>query len=365
MKKLLFAAHDLGVGGIETALVSLINYLAELKYEENYKYEITLVLEKKQGVFLKNLNNRIEIIQFTPSTDKIVFIRKIKNLYKQFVFKSKYKNKFDFSASYATYSLPASFVSRVSSKNSALWCHMDYLEQYHQDKEKVKRFFKEKKYKKFKHIIFVSQQGKNTFKEVFPATKNVCAINNMIDYKKIIEKSNHSIEEKINNNTTIFLNVGRHDEEQKKLSRIIEASNKLKNENLKFTVLLVGEGKDTPRYKMLVKKYKLEDKIIFLGKKDNPYPYFKIADCILLSSEYEGSPVVYTEALTLNKPIITTNVSGSNNIKDKYGFVVDKNAEQLYKKMKEFILKGYKIEKRFNPEKYNNEIKEKLEKIIE
>lgn len=365
MKKILFAAHDLGLGGIETALVALVNYLSELKEEENYKYEITLVLEKKQGIFLKSLNNRIKIIEFTPCTDKIVFVRKMKNLFKQLLFKKKYKNKFDFSAAYATYSLPASFIARVASRNSALWCHMDYLEQYHQNKEKVREFFEEKKYKEFRHIIFVSEQGKHTFKEVFPEAQNVYAINNIIDYKRIKEKSNELLEEKIDKDTIIFLNVGRQEEEQKKLSRIIEASNKLRDEKLKFKVLLVGDGRDSETYKMLVKKYKLEDNIIFLGRKENPYPYFKIADCVLLSSEYEGSPVVYTEALILNKPIITTNVSGSDNIKGKYGFVINKNTEQLYKKMKEFILSSYKIEEKFNPEKYNNDIKEKLEKIIE
>ncbi len=364
MKKILFASYDLGLGGIETALVALINYLSELKQENKYKYEITLVLEKKQGIFLKNLNKRIKIIEFTPSTNKIVFFRKLKNLCKKIMFIIKYKNKFEFSAAYATYSLPASFVARTASKNSALWCHMDYVEQYKNDIEKVKEFFKEKNYKEFRNIIFVSEQGKKTFEKVFPEMKNVYAINNIIDYKNIIKKSQESVKEEINKNNTIFLNVGRHDEEQKKLSRIIEACNKLKKEGLKFKIIFVGDGKNNEEYKKMIKNYKLEKHIIFLGKKENPYPYFKVADCILLSSDYEGYPVVFTEAMVLNKPIITTNVSGSDNIKGKYGFVIEKNTEQLYEKMKEFILNGYEIKKQFNPEEYNKEIKEKLEKII-
>lgn len=364
MKKILFAAHDLGLGGIETALVALINYLADVKQENGYKYEITLVLEKKQGIFLKNLNSRIKIIEYTPNTNKIKCVRKLVNMCKRIRFASKYKNKFDFSAAYATYSLPASFVARTASKNSALWCHMDYVEQYHFDIEKVKEFFKEKKYKEFRNIIFVSEQGKKTFKKVFPEMKNVYAINNIIDYKNIIKKSQESVKEEINKNNTIFLNVGRHDEEQKKLSRIIEACNKLKKEGLKFKIIFVGDGKNNEEYKKMVKNYKLEKHIIFLGKKENPYPYFKVADCILLSSDYEGYPVVFTEAMVLNKPIITTNVSGSDNIKGKYGFVIEKNTEQLYEKMKEFILNGYEIKKQFNPEEYNKEIKEKLEEII-
>lgn len=364
MKKILFAAHDLGLGGIETALVALINYLADIKQENGYKYEITLVLEKKQGIFLKNLNSRIKIIEYTPNTNKIKGVRKLANMCKRIRFASKYKNKFDFSAAYATYSLPASFVARTASKNSALWCHMDYVEQYQNDIEKVKEFFKEKKYKEFRNIIFVSEQGKKTFEKVFPEMKNVYAINNIIDYKNIIKKSQESVKEEINKNNTIFLNVGRHDEEQKKLSRIIEACNKLKKEGLKFKIIFVGDGKNNEEYKKMIKNYKLEKHIIFLGKKENPYPYFKVADCILLSSDYEGYPVVFTEAMVLNKPIITTNVSGSDNIKGKYGFVIEKNTEQLYEKMKEFILNGYEIKKQFNPEEYNKEIKEKLEEII-
>lgn len=41
---------------------------------------------------------------------------KSENLVKRFKFMIKYKNKFDFSASFATYSIVASFISRVASK---------------------------------------------------------------------------------------------------------------------------------------------------------------------------------------------------------------------------------------------------------
>ena len=48
MKNILFAASNMDVGGIETALLTLLNYLVNTN-----KYDITLVLEKKQGIFLK------------------------------------------------------------------------------------------------------------------------------------------------------------------------------------------------------------------------------------------------------------------------------------------------------------------------
>ena len=65
------------VGGIETALVTLLNYLAKQK-----KYEITLVLENKLGIFLDYIDSNIKIIEYTPNNNKIIPIRKIINLFK-------------------------------------------------------------------------------------------------------------------------------------------------------------------------------------------------------------------------------------------------------------------------------------------
>ena len=118
MRNILFSAVTLDVGGIENALVTLVNYLAQLKDEEqNFMYNITLVLEKKQGVFLDTINKRIKIIEYEPSNNKLILIRKAINFLKQKQFIRQYKNKFDFSCCYATYSLPASFVARTASKN--------------------------------------------------------------------------------------------------------------------------------------------------------------------------------------------------------------------------------------------------------
>ena len=121
--------------------------------------------------------------------------------------------------------------------------------------------------------------------------------NNLIDGKKIIEMSNETIDLPKDQEKFTFINVGRHDEKQKRLIRIIMVAKGLKKENYQFKILFVGDGPDSQLYRDLVKKEKLEDVIIFLGKKQNPYPYIKQADCVLLSSDYEGYPVVFLESL--------------------------------------------------------------------
>ena len=369
MKKLLFGAYSLDIGGIEKALVILVNKLQEKGYD------ITLVLEKKQGIFLNEIDPKIKIIEYAPSNSKNKIQRKIINLIKRIKFTLKYKNKYDFSASFATYSLPSSFVARTASKNCYLWGHADYLTLFDGNAEEMKEFFIERNYDKFKKIIFVSKEGKDSFIKVFPEMKEKTMVcNNLIDADKILELSREKIPEeylsKINKlentqkETTIFINVGRHQEKQKKLSRLIEAATMLKKDNMNFKIIFIGDGPETEEYKKQVKNNQLENNIIFLGKKQNPYPYFKIADCVVLTSDYEGYPVVFLESFILEKPIITTKVSDYREVENKYGFVTEKDTKDIYEKMKNFILNGFEIKEKFDYKKYNEEILKKIEDLF-
>lgn len=357
--RLFFAANSLDVGGIEKALVTLVNKLDEMGYN------VTVALEKKQGIFLEELNENIDIIEYRPSSNGNIFIRKIINLFKRIIFIVKYKNKYDFSASFATYSIPASFMSRVASENCCLWGHADYLTLFDNNVPKFKKFFEDIKYDEFKHFVFVSKEGRASFVKIFPQKeKETITLNNLINYRKIEELSNDKIEIKKNKDVITFLNVGRHDEKQKKLTRIIEASKLLDKDNISFRVLFVGDGPDNKNYKDIVKKEGLESKIIFLGAKSNPYPYFKIADCVVLSSEYEGYPVVFLESFVMNKPIITTKVSDYEEVDGIFGYAVEKNSQDIYEKMKDFIENGYIIKEKFDAEKYNEHILESLKSIF-
>ena len=359
MKKILFSAYSLDIGGIEIALITLLNKLQELDYD------ITLVLEKKQGMFLDKLDSKIKVIEYTPSNNNNIFIRKIRNMCKRIYFTLKHKNKYDFSASFATYSLAGSFVARTASKNSALWVHTNYLAYFNNEVNKVENFFNGLNYNMFKKIIFVSRNAKNDFLGIFPEVKDKAEVcNNLIDYKKIQKMASEKIEIEKDNNSTTFLNVGRHEELAKKITRLIDASKMLKKDGFKFKVLLVGDGDDTQLYQSLVEKENLQDNIIFLGRKQNPYPYFNISDCVILTSDYEGYPVVFLESMVLNKPIITTKVSDYEDIEGKNGYTAEKTVEDIYEKMKIFIEKGFEIKEKFDAERFNQDIINKLEKIF-
>lgn len=356
MKKILFSAYSLGVGGIETALITLLKNIYK-------KYDITLVLEKKDGIFLKEVPSNIKIITYTPSKNKIKILRKAINYAKQQIFKMKYKNRFDFSVCFATYSYPCSFVARTASENSGLWVHNDYMNFYENDKEKYKNFFKNLKVNEYKKIVFVSKNDKKVFELEFPEYKEKSIFcNNLIDYKNIIEKSKEDVEDfEKKENIITFINIGRHDENQKRISRIINVTKKLNEEGYIFRVVFVGDGVDKSKY---IEEANGLQNIEFLGAKKNPYPYLKLSDSLIMSSDYEGYPVVFIESMILGKTIITTDVSDSKeDIEGKYGIVVEKSEEGVYKGMKEFLDKGFESQK-FDAEEFNQNIIKKLNKII-
>jgi len=78
--------------------------------------------------------------------------------------------------------------------------------------------------------------------------------------------------------------------------------------------VFIGGGELEGEIKNEIKKLKLENDIILPGWKDNPIPYMKIADIFVLTSEWEGLPRTFLEAMACSKPIVATNVGGAEDV---------------------------------------------------
>lgn len=360
MKKILFTANSMCFGGIEKAL---INILKNIDYS---KYDVTLILQDKNGVFLNDIPSNVNVIEYKISNSKNVLFRKIYNRFKMIFTCLRYHNNYDFSACFATYSIPSSILARSLSKNSAIWIHNDYYYLYHQDRDKIDQFMKGINVSKFKRIIFVANESRDHFLSMYGDLDKRCYVcNNLIDYKKILELSNEKIDcKKVK---PVFLNVSRHDEEQKKLTRLIEASKLLKRDKYDFEVWMIGDGEDTEEYRNLIKENRLGNTVKLLGSKKNPYPYYKCADSFVMTSDYEGFPVVYVESCLFNLPIITTiDVTDEYlNVGKNCGILVDMNSDSIYRGMKKFLDEGISIKEKFDPEKFNNIILDKIYKYFE
>lgn len=358
-KKILFTAHSLIIGGIETSLINLLNNLDEKKYD------ITLILQKKEGEFLDCVPKHVKIIEYKISNNKNIIIRKIINRLKLISFVLKNYKKYDFAGCYATYSIPSSYIARGLGKKSAFWVHADYYYVYNKNKKLMTKFFVEKKINRFNNIVFVSNESKKHFINCFPKLKNKClTINNLLDYEKVIKKSLEKIKYQ-KTSPTVFINISRHEEEQKKITRLINSIEILSKKNLDFKVILIGDGPDHKKYKKIIKDKKLDKYADIMGPQKNPYPYLKIADCFILTSDYEGFPVVFTESLILNIPIISTiNVSDNQiDIKKMGNIIALKDSNDIAEKMEQIINKKLIINK-FSPELYNSKLLKDVENLI-
>lgn len=164
---------------------------------------------------------------------------------------------------------------------------------------------------------------------------NVETIYNPIDFKFIDEKSKATIEV----SGKYILAVGRMNDTVKQFDILINcyAKSELPKNNIKLIIL--GDGKHLEDLKKLSKILNLEDKIVFEGNKSNPFPYYKNALYTVLSSRNEGFPNVLLESLYCETPVISFNcLSGPNEIitnRENGILVENQNQEKLSEAMNE------------------------------
>lgn len=70
---------------------------------------------------------------------------------------------------------------------------------------------------------------------------------------------------------------------------------------------IIGYGGDEALIRSKIAEAGMEDHVILLGKKENPYPYIKACDIYVQPSRYEGKSITVREAQILCKPVVVTN----------------------------------------------------------
>ena len=80
--------------------------------------------------------------------------------------------------------------------------------------------------------------------------------------------------------------------------------------NISHQLVVVGEGPLRRELEQKADALGVGDRVLFAGKRANPYPWMKQADLFVLASEYEGLGIVLTEALACGTPILSTDSRG-------------------------------------------------------
>ena len=70
---------------------------------------------------------------------------------------------------------------------------------------------------------------------------------------------------------------------------------------------IIGFGGDEQLIRRNIDRAGMQEHVVLLGKKSNPYPYIKACDLYVQPSRYEGKSVTVREAQILCKPVVVTN----------------------------------------------------------
>ena len=134
---------------------------------------------------------------------------------------------------------------------------------------------------------------------------------------------------KTNTTEPVFVHVARfHPLKNQEL--LVDAFNKLAAVQNRFTLLIIGNGFDTP--KGLELQRKACRNIHFLGLKPNVGDYLLCSDAFCLTSHYEGLPISLLEALSCGCVPICTAVGGITDVitNNRNGYLSSPSSETAY-----------------------------------
>ncbi|WP_144554149.1 CDP-glycerol glycerophosphotransferase family protein [Bacillus sp. X1(2014)] len=152
-----------------------------------------------------------------------------------------------------------------------------------------------------------------------------------------------------------FITMGRLSPEKGQDNLIKAFANFQKNFKTSKLYLL-GEGPLRKDLENLISELKLEESVYLVGQLDNPFALMKKCDCFVLSSHYEGQPMVLLEAMTLGMKILATDIVANRTVLEqgRYGLLVENSIEGLEKGLNQLAKNEptYTPDE-FIPEEYN------------
>lgn len=337
-KKILIAQYSLGGGGAEKVLVDILNNV------DYSKYEISIFLLRKEGVYLNKVNENVNIIVPIGNINfKNEKANKLLNDFRFTLIKFMPKivhrlvvgNEYDVEIAFVE-GLTSKFIADSCNKNSKKisWVHID-LGKY----KPIKEFFQKRFYPKFDVIACVSEDSKRVFEKLYPNLKDKTrVVYNLIDSKQILELANEEIE--FNEEIPTIIAVGRLSI-QKRFDVLIKAHKLLLDDGINHKLLILGEGDKRDELQLLINNLNVNETVDLHGFVDNPYKYIKKSKVFAMSSDFEGLPLVVCESLVLGKPIVATRCTGPTELLDngEYGLLVDcDNEVQLKDALKSILM---------------------------
>ncbi len=323
-KKILISfTGPMELGGIEKSLIGLLD---SIDYTE---YEVDLFLYSHAGPLFKYINPNVNIL---PELKELAYLRcSFKDKLKYGCFYSAYRRiidgfkKVDNDSSWkkvldkvmkpikTNYDIVLGFFAPydilrdyVNAKVKVGWVHTDYSA----DAEKNIEYLK-KCYENLDYIAAVSEQCRQVFADLLPqyADKTI-TVENVLPEGLILKQAQELLKNDMCAGEVKLLSIGRFCT-AKNFDNIPEILKNIRKSGIDVKWYIIGFGGDEALIKQKIQEQNMEENVIILGKKENPYPYIKACDIYVQPSRYEGKCVAVREAQMLCKPVVITNYATS------------------------------------------------------
>ena len=196
-------------------------------------------------------------------------------------------------------------------------------------------------YDRFDHIVSVSDALRDinarSLAAWAPADK-FAAARNTIDVQRVVSGASEPAPEgtldalrPTDDGTApfAFVSVGRISPEKNHV-RLIEAFQLAQRTHPEIRLVVVGDGPLRSDLEALVARLGLTGLVLFVGLQRNPWAIMAESQCFVLSSDYEGQPMVILEARTLGLPVVSTSFdSVGSALGPGEGLVVDRTVDAL------------------------------------
>lgn len=352
-KIVVLAINCLQGGGAERVVLTLGKGFYELGYE------VHILRFKPLVQYELDVNLNYHVLKFKPyklvpgkeRRDEIFARRVDKYITKKIGQPDLILSNLDRSDSIFSYSKLENIVYVIHNTVSLLY-KLKKEEDINKKKEELLRIYS-------KHpCVCVSDGVERDFIQTFGNITPTTAIRNPIDRDVIQRQANAFIPEYQNYIVHVgsFKDAKRHD-------LLIQAYARTDQSML---LLLLGQGKHKSEVERLVAEFKLEDRVMFLGFRENPFPYIKHAQFKVLTSDWEGCPLVIPEALAIGTPVISTDCpSGPSELLPSNNLMPMRDIEAIADKMNQAMKSPQQFRSPFDEDMLPIKIAEKYNTFAE
>ena len=238
-----------------------------------------------------------------------------------------------------------------SNVNSVVWVHNNMILEVNTRQNQNPYALKEA-YSNYDHVAVVSPDLIEPTSKISGTKNNIALVHNLCNYDDIkrnaekdliidkdtvITSKYSDIDAVLNLNVKKFITIGRFSVE-KGHKRLLNSFNRFCNDYPDAHLIIIGGH--GPLYEETISfrnKLKYGENITIIKSMSNPMPVLKRCDLFVLSSLYEGWPMVIMEAEALEVPVIATDICGMQMLREYNGHIVENSEEGILQGMHDYM----------------------------